>query len=124
MPIPGLAGTSQNPQLILLRSSIPTFKGGVLVTVTTASSSVGRARGGGTSQSRTAIVTVIDFVPVLDLRESRLYVLKLRSIQLVHRLRRQQRIDLLLGFRNAVRGLRMSLESLGQRPGFVLLHAL
>ena len=69
-------------------------------------------------------MTVVDLVPVLELREPRLHILKLGSIQLVHRLWGQQRVDLLLGFRNAVRSLRMSFEGLRKGPWFVFLHGL
>src|SRR5271167_1769977 len=108
--------------LIRLRGGVSTLERGMIVAITgtaCVTRGVGRRRA---SERGAAVAAVVDLVPVLQLREPRFYVLEFRRIQLVQRLRRQQRVDLLLGFRYPVRRLRMRLEGLRKGPRFVLLH--
>ena len=77
----------------------------------------------GATQGRTIpSMSLINLVPVFQLRQPLLHILKFGSVHLVFRLGRQQRVDLFLGLGNAVGSLGMSIESLGQRTRLVFFQ--
>src|SRR5271169_5600473 len=95
------------------------------VAAVAAAAIVGVIVAGGAPQCGTVLVLVIgQLAAVLDGRQPRLHVLEFRSIHNILGTRRQDAVDLFLALGDAVRSLRVSRESLGQRARLLLLLGL